>query len=150
MFRRRSPRELDDPGPPRWLTPYETPRILIEHADPEVREPLVEALTARGFDVISCAGPQEGSSCPLLRQEPCPAVDGADAVVTGLTGSPTGRVIARRIRRQDPDRILVVEGDEHHLRDLANGTVHALFPLEADAIANHLAADRGIAHGRET
>jgi hypothetical protein len=54
------------------------PRVLVEapggrwHASREAAD--------AGFDVITCSGPR-GGRCPALAGEPCPLVEGADAVV---------------------------------------------------------------------
>ncbi len=75
---------------PRWapLDDGDAPRVLIEHPDPAAQEVLASAFRDRGYDVLSCGGPRaQGMTevhCPLLEEGACPAVDGADAVVTSL------------------------------------------------------------------
>jgi hypothetical protein len=66
----------------------EAPRVLIEHPDPAAQRFLADAFRRRGFDTLTCGGPTaQGAasvSCPLLTEGACPAVDGADVVVSSL------------------------------------------------------------------
>ena len=107
MFWRRSPRTAPSP-PPSWSTVWRGERVLVEHADPDIREQLLSTLRARGYDPIGCGGPAERDHCPVLSQEPCPAVQQADAVVTGLVDERAGRMIARTMLDLAPGRPLLV------------------------------------------
>jgi hypothetical protein len=86
---------------PSWPGSHVRPRVLAEVPGGRWRN---EA-TARdeGFDVVVCPGPGRGRAarCPLLSGEPCPLVDGADAVVFAL-------------RADDPRSSAVLDG-LHHL-----------------------------------
>lgn len=66
----------------------EAPRVLIEHPDPAAQRLLADAFRRRAFDTLTCGGPMaaaEGTTaCPMLEHGACPAVDGADVVVTSL------------------------------------------------------------------
>lgn len=76
--------------PPSWE--HDSPnrdraRVLVEHPDPATRELLARGLAQHGYRTVTCAGPRNDSrlrDCPLLVDEPCPAVSGADAVIFGL------------------------------------------------------------------
>lgn len=72
--------------PPRWHESNRVrPRILVEHADGEVRTALAARLREHGFEVVTCSGPTEGArGCPVVEGQPCPGAAGADAVVAGL------------------------------------------------------------------
>jgi RimJ/RimL family protein N-acetyltransferase len=68
---------------PSWPGPHDRPRVLVE-AD-RSRRSAEEALRGAGFDVAICGGPcRETGRCPVLAGEPCPLVEGADAVVVDL------------------------------------------------------------------
>lgn len=125
--------------PPRWTMASDGRRVLIEHASAEVRATLTQKLRERGFDTLSCAGPGEHGHCPLVDQTVCPAVAGADAVVTGLADTGPGRVIACTIHYQYPDRPLLIEGTPEMLRGLEPALrEHGIYPLEADDVADAL------------
>jgi hypothetical protein len=67
-------------------------------------------LRAAGYTVEECAGPQYGA-CPILRGEPCNAVDHADVLVydvwsTGDTASE--RELIERLRETHPGIPIVV------------------------------------------
>lgn len=126
-------------GPPAW-GPEAGPRVLLEHRDVVVQDVLREALEGAGFDVRTCGGP-EGRGCPVLRQEPCPAVEEADVVVSGLVGTTLGRVIARRVRRRHPDRPLLVEATEWLGEQLGDDVCTArIYPLLPEALCEAVAA----------
>ncbi|MGI9612935.1 MAG: GNAT family N-acetyltransferase [Acidimicrobiales bacterium] len=68
---------------PSWPGSHPRPRVLVEaeRSRPSIEELLRDA----GFDVAICGGPCRTSGrCPVLTGEPCPLVDGADAVVVDL------------------------------------------------------------------
>lgn len=136
------------PDPPSWgRAPWTRPRVLIEHGDPVARDVLGTSLSERGYDVLMCAGPADEHDCPLLRSEPCPAVEDADVVVTGLLGTDRGRRIAQRIREDHPDHRMVVEATEWMARQCRTGTADVrLYPMLED----HLAATVDTLSGRAT
>lgn len=146
-WRRR--RTISTVEPPRWSTPSTRRRVLLEHADVDVREPLAHALTERGYDVITCPGPHGGRTCPVLHGRPCYALDDADAVVTGLALTPTGRAIALQALRA-AERPIVVEGTPTMLAAAAPAvTAAAIYPLTADTVDDRLRqlfADQDGAH----
>ncbi len=80
----------EDEAAPHWprLGDGERPRVLIEHPDPVGQQVLAEAFRARGYEALTCGGPlAHGAAmthCPILMGDPCPAVDGADVVVSSL------------------------------------------------------------------
>jgi hypothetical protein len=90
---------------------------------------LERRLKASGYDALSCAGPVDETnkvSCPLLRQEPCPAVDGADAIVSGLDfRRDANRLVAARIAKARPDCPLLLDTPDHITDEWA-----ASFPFE--------------------
>lgn len=78
-----------EPGP-RWprFDDEDRTRVLIEHPDPAGQRVLAEAFRARGYQALTCGGPQAAgvsvADCPMLTDGYCPAVDGADVVVSSL------------------------------------------------------------------
>lgn len=141
MWRRR---HSDRVTPPAWTSGDAGRRVLIEHPDPDVRHVLGQQLTERGFSVLGCGGPSEDGGCPILAQQPCPAVDGADIVVNGLLGDTRGRVIARRIRRSHPDKRIVVEATDWMAAQVDTGpdsdvATRRTYPLRTDAVCRLIA-----------
>lgn len=61
------------------------PRVILESRDFPRAAALAAALVDAGMDPVVCTGPTaDGGGCPLLTDEPCPVVIGADAVVFDL------------------------------------------------------------------
>lgn len=134
-------RQVHRSAPPRWTGTRVGVRVLVEHPDPLVRARLERGLKERGYEVLSCAGPRpdhDGAvSCPLLHQEHCPAVDGADVVVNGLRlQDATTRIGLRRARTQHPVLPIIVAAPSQAVEgldtDLADAHLH---PLTVDRLA---------------
>lgn len=68
---------------PSWPGRHDRPRVLVE--TPGGRWHAEDAAVAAGMDVLACPGPRRRAEtparCPALQGEPCPLVQGADAVV---------------------------------------------------------------------
>lgn len=116
LLRRRS-RRPQRTEPPHWPDGRGGVRVLVEHSDPVIRDILERGLGDRGYEVLGCAGPRpdvDGAvSCPLLHQEHCPAIDGADIVVNGLRlETVITRMGLRRARTQRPELPFIVEAPE--------------------------------------
>lgn len=78
------------------------PRVIVESRDFPRAEAQAAALLSAGMDPVVCTGPTaDGGGCPLLTDEPCPVVIGADAVVFDLD--------LERAEDRDVLRSLVVE-----------------------------------------
>jgi hypothetical protein len=136
MWRRR---HTDDMAPPAWTADDSGPRVLIEHPDPDVRYVLGRQLSERGYSVRGCGGPSADGGCPILAEQPCPAVDGAEFVVNGLLGDSRGRLIARRIRRSHPDKRIVVEATDWMAAQVdttpdSDTATRRVYPLRTDAV----------------
>ncbi len=68
---------------PSWPRPHPRPRILVESERP--RWFAERELREAGFDVAICSGARVSTEyCPVLNGEPCPLVEGADAVIVAL------------------------------------------------------------------
>jgi DNA-binding response OmpR family regulator len=95
-------------SPQPW--PWAGPRVLVEHADGERADALLDAFRRAGYAVAVCAGPLPDERCPLTCDEGCAAADGADLIVSslGLQTSETRDVLAS-LRRRLPRTPLLVE-----------------------------------------
>jgi len=121
--------------PPSWLdvtTGRGKAQVLVEHPDPAVRDLLARGLTQHGYRTVTCAGPgtdQPRALCPLLADEPCPAVSGADAVVFGLDqrDPDSRRVLDRLHEMHDSGRILRVIDPHPALRANLANSQHTLY-----------------------
>jgi hypothetical protein len=130
------PRTRDDP--PRWTSARSARRVLVEHGDADVREALVAQLRDRGYDALGCAGPDD-DGCPILHDEPCPALAATDAVVTGLARTEVGRELTEATLRLHPGRPLLVEGTPYMLRDAGDELrAHGMYPLRAQHVVRRL------------
>ncbi len=106
-MRRREAVDLDPSPVWPWFDDGDQPRVLIEHPDPAGQHLLAEAFRRRGYDTLTCGGPaaqgESSVSCPLLVHGSCPAVDGADVVVSSLqvNQGTEGQVVRRMV--EDPN-----------------------------------------------
>jgi hypothetical protein len=125
------------PPAPSWPRQREHPRVLVEGAGGRWRG--APALRARGIDVITCPGPdQRGTTtCPALRDQHCPLVEGADAVVVALADGPVTRALVHAALRAAPAGTFV---DRTHFGDAPLPTeVHPLTGSPAE-ISEEIAA----------
>lgn len=68
---------------PSWPQAHDRPRLLIESQ--RTRWGAEDDMRAAGFDVAICSGPCRSQlRCPVLSGEPCPLIEGAEAVVVDL------------------------------------------------------------------
>ncbi len=112
----RRPQEPDRQEAPAWEQSAADAghRVLIEHPDPAAQDVLARGLQQHGYEVLTCGGPRAAGrtevSCPLLRQEACGAVEGADVIVSGLSPhTSTERLIIRRLSQGHGTGQLVLE-----------------------------------------
>lgn len=128
-------RQLWPPSWPHVRTGRSRARVLVEHPDLAVRELLARGLMQHGYRTVTCAGPRTGeptATCPLLADESCPAVSGADVVVFGLD-------------RRDPDnrRVLDRLHEMHDRRRILHMVdPHAVLP--ADLVHSHHTLNRTV------
>lgn len=67
-------------GTPSWPGEHDEPHLLVEGAGGNWRG-VVKAEEA-GVEILGCPGPtSDHTDCPVLRGEPCPLVEGADAIL---------------------------------------------------------------------
>ena len=136
----RSRQKQLGPQPWPWLG---SPRVLIE--DPEEAESLesVEALRRAGYAVAVCPGPIEASPgvcyrCPLVAQEECALVDGADVVVSSLgLDRPEDREVLETLKLRRPSKRLIVKASRYELErwpDLVEGCTVLVSPATPDEL----------------
>jgi hypothetical protein len=100
---------------------------------------------SNGLEVAVCPGPRSADHhCPVLRGEPCPLVDEADAVVFSLPlDDPDARRVLEAHPELHPDTVLCVESrDEPTEADVPLPekavALDADDPLETDAVVRAL------------
>jgi hypothetical protein len=120
-------------------------RVLVEHPDPAAQHAVAVGLRRRGYEVVTCGGPLASgmteTACPLLRDERCPAVDGADVVVSGLSlAIDAERAIIRRIAADPCAGRLLVDTTPDKVADHlgAVGVDGYVAPLTVDRILEAL------------
>jgi hypothetical protein len=124
---------------PSWPTRHDRPRVLVE--TPGGRWPLEESAEATGMQVITCGGPGQNPSCPVLNGRECALVACADAIVVRTRpGDPTWETLARSHSASHPDIPVIVEssGDDAQASTLEDIRVPALihFYLQTSAGAS--------------
>jgi hypothetical protein len=151
MLRRRRQVALegnvgDGPAWPRFGD-GEAPRVLIEHPDPAAARFLADAFRRRGFDTLTCGGPAARGAgsvvCPLLTEGACPAVDGADVVVSSLqvNQGDEGRVVRGIVADPTaPPVLLEATTWQISQTDLSDGVVDRCFPFTSA----HRVVDRAV------
>jgi hypothetical protein len=83
------------------------PRVLIEDGHEALAISDFSLFERAGLDIAFCSGPgADPPACPLLRGEPCPLVDRAEAVLHCLDPA---LGIAAAVRRECPGLPVVVE-----------------------------------------
>jgi hypothetical protein len=113
---------------PSWPAGHDRPRVLVE--TPGGHWPLEDSAEAAGMQVITCAGPGQNPSCPVLNGRECPLVACADAIVVGnRPGDPTWETLTRSHSDTHPDIPVIVDptGDHTQVTPLEDIRVPALF-----------------------
>lgn len=110
-----------DRGTPSWPGEHDRPRLLVEGAGGHWRG--VDRAEEAGVQVLGCAGPPEhGDGCPVLRGEPCPLVEEADAILLRRPpGSSRWQTLRDAHRERHPDVPVMVElepGDEARVGEI--------------------------------
>ena len=108
-------------GTPSWPGPHEAPRLLVEGSGGHWRG--VATAEEAGVQVLGCAGPDAPpGDCPVLRGEPCPLVQEADAIMVSHPGdSEAWEALREAHARLHPGLPVVVDlrpDDEAHLDEV--------------------------------
>ncbi len=87
-------------------------RVLLEHPSSLMLLEHAEALTAAGFEVLSCLGPggPTGRACPLVTGDRCDMVDQADVIINGLGPD---HLAIYLIERVEGHRVCLLMDDEN-------------------------------------
>jgi DNA-binding response OmpR family regulator len=84
--------------------------VLVVHHDPDMADQESDWLRAAGYVVEQCAGPQYGA-CPVLRGQPCYAVDHTDVMVYDVWASgdtDSEKELIQRLREVHPQIPIVL------------------------------------------
>jgi hypothetical protein len=86
-------------------------RLLVVHPNPMVVWDRAAALEHAGYEVETCPGPAS-TECPVLVDQACPLLDGADALIyDAALGAPQDvRYLAAHLRDTYADLPLIVIG----------------------------------------
>lgn len=100
-------------SPSGWEGTRSGRRILVEHGDEEVRDLLRRQLVEHGYRVATCAGPVDLGDhveCPVLSDQRCPAVDDADAIISGMDLTlAANRQLVAALAADEPHRPVIVD-----------------------------------------
>jgi hypothetical protein len=116
-------------------------RVLVVHHDIDLADQEADSLRRRGFLVEQCSGPQT-HGCPILRGEPCPAVERADVLVYDVwsTGeSDGGRHLIEGLRELHPEVPVVLTAPGVELDWVETEGPHRVVPLVGAPSAARLA-----------
>jgi DNA-binding NtrC family response regulator len=84
--------------------------VLVVHHDPDMADQQSDWLRAAGYVVEQCAGPQYGA-CPVLRGEPCDAVNHTDVMIYDVWASgdtESEKELIERLREVHPEIPIVL------------------------------------------
>ena len=91
-----------------WPADDDRPRVLVE--TPTARWSLEQAAKAAGMQVITCGGPGQNPSCPVLNGRECGLVACADTIVVrSRPGDRNWEMLTRNHSSSHPDIPVVVE-----------------------------------------
>lgn len=104
-----------------WAEAGDGPRVVVENEDATWQWAATETLEAAGYEVACCGGPYHlpHQLCPLVTDDRCPLIDGADLVINGLgIGDPTNRAVLTALRTQREQTPVLVEIGTTQLAEL--------------------------------
>lgn len=107
-------RRLDRIGaqPRPWPAAGDGPRVVVENEDPMWQWAATGLLEAAGYQVACCGGPHDlpNQQCPLVTDDRCPLIDGADLVINGLgIRDPANRAVLTALRTRRDQIPVIVE-----------------------------------------
>jgi hypothetical protein len=119
------------------------PRVVVECRDDVLADAAAGTLSAAGYHVMSCVGPDDRHRCPLLDGGGCPLVEGADVVVDMLGfGDDDGARVLGRLKERYPDTPVVAEASTseraRHADDLS-GVFIAESPMRGAGLLTQVA-----------
>lgn len=123
--RNRGPDPTAAPPHP-WAAAGDAPRVVVENEDAMWQWAATEMLEAAGYEVACCGGPHHlpHQRCPLVTDDRCPLIDGADLVINGLgIDDPPNRAVLTALRTQREKTPVLVE-----IRTPQLGELHTEIP----------------------
>jgi len=106
-------------------------KVLVVHHDAGIAEAEATSLRRLGYDIEQCAGPAQ-AACPVMRGEPCPAVERADVLVYDVwatADSDGGRRLIEELRELYPDVPVVLTAPGMMLNWVETEGAHKVTPL---------------------
>ena len=106
-------------------------RILVVNHDIDLADQEADSLRRSGFEVVQCSGPT-GFACPILRGDPCPAVDHADVLLYDVWASGEmggARALIDGLRDLHPDIPLILTAPGMELDWVQTEGRHSVIPL---------------------
>lgn len=106
-------------------------RVLVVHHDVDLADQEADSLRRRGYEIAQCWGPTQ-ASCPVLRGEPCVAVEAADVLVYDVwaSGESGGaRALISNLRRIHPGIPIVLTAPGMELDWVETEGGQAVVPL---------------------
>ncbi|MGQ0433184.1 MAG: hypothetical protein ACT452_12340 [Microthrixaceae bacterium] len=100
--------------------------MVVENEDAMWQWAATGRLEAAGYQVACCGGPHDlpNQQCPLVADDRCPLIDGADLVINGLgISDPANRAVLTALRTRR-DRVPVIV----EIRTPQLGELHAEIP----------------------
>jgi DNA-binding NtrC family response regulator len=115
-------------------------RVLVVHHDIDLADQEADSLRRMGYQVEQCSGP--GSyDCPVIRGQPCAAVDRADVLVYDVwstTETGGSRQLIQRLRELHRDIPVVLTAPGMELAWVETEGSHAVTPLVGVPTAERL------------
>ena len=120
----------------------EKPHVLVVHHDIDMADQETDSLRRMGYVVEQCWGPSS-YSCPVMRGEPCEAVERADVLVYDVfaTGeSDGGKSLVEGLRDLHPNIpvVLTASGMELNWVETEPNKPHLVVPLVGIPTADRL------------
>lgn len=106
-------------------------RVLLVHHDIDLADQMADSIRRHGYEVEQCSGPSS-ASCPVMRGEQCPAVEGADVLVYDVwstTTSDGGKALVEGLRELHPSVPVVLTAPGIELDWVETKGVHGVTPL---------------------
>ena len=115
-------------------------RVLVVHHDIDMADQETDSLRRLGYDVEQCWGPSS-YACPVLRGEPCAAVERADVLlydVWSTSESAGSRTLVQNLRDAHPETPVVLTAPGMELDWVEVEGRHKVVPLVGVPTATRL------------
>ncbi len=122
------------------MTEQERTRVLVVHHDIDAGDQEADSLRRLGYEVEQCSGPSS-YSCPVMRGEPCEAVERADVLVYDVwstTESGGSQGLIEGLRELHPDIPIVLTAPGMELEWVETQGPRSVVPLVGSPTAERL------------